>query len=67
MIAPVRGPHGEGEWGDDNIAYMQGRMTDFATAVLQQKSVDGYVEPETLRDLVGSAPPIWPSTARLTP
>ena len=67
MIAPVRGPHGEGEWGQDNIAYMQRRMTDFATAVLQQKNVDGYVEPETLRGLVGSAPPIWPSTARLAP
>lgn len=65
MISPVRGPHGEGEWGEENIAYMQGRMTAFATAVLHQTTVQGYTEPKSLRDLVASAPAVWPETARL--
>lgn len=60
MIAPVRASRGEGEWGLDKIACIQDRMTAFATAVLQQRPVEGHVEPETLRDLVAFAPPRWP-------
>jgi hypothetical protein len=66
-IAVVRGPHGEGEWGDDNIAYMQGRMTAFATAVLSGRGIDRADEPKTLRDVVASAPANWPPTAKLRP
>lgn len=66
MISPVRGPHGEGEWGAENMAYMQGRMVEFATAVISQTSVSGYAEPKTLRDLVALAPAVWPVTARLS-
>jgi hypothetical protein len=64
MIVTVRGPHGEGEWGEKNIAYMQDCMTSFATAVLSGKQFEDYVEPRTLRELVAMAPPYWPSTAR---
>src|SRR5579863_458655 len=63
MIATVRASHGEGEWGADNLAYMQGRMVDFATAVLHQQTIERYREPVTLRDVVAAAPASWPSTA----
>ena len=64
MITPLRGPHGEGEWGAENTAYLQGRMTEFATAVLQGRAVEDYVEPKTLREVVALAPRTWPETAR---
>jgi pimeloyl-ACP methyl ester carboxylesterase len=67
MIVPVRGPHGEGEWGAENTEYLQGRMIAFTTAAIQQRTMEGYSEPKSLRDLVASAPPIWPETARFAP
>jgi hypothetical protein len=64
-IAVVRGPHGEGEWGPDNLQFMQERMTAFAVEALFGRSVAAYSLPANLRDLVASAPRHWIETARM--
>jgi pimeloyl-ACP methyl ester carboxylesterase len=67
MLVAVRGPHGEGEWGPDNLRHMQDRMTAFAANALFGRSIAGYSPPSNIRDLVASAPPHWIETARMLP
>jgi hypothetical protein len=64
MIATVRAPHGEGEWGAGNIGFMQEQMVAFATHALRGEAVPGYVEPYDVRDAVAAAPAAWAPAAR---
>lgn len=63
-IVVVRGPHGENEWGEDNIRIMHERMVKFSkAAVLGQSSLPGAIQPRNLRELVASSPPYWEATS----
>ncbi len=65
MILGVRGPHGEGEWGDVNIRYVQGQMTRFAAAALIGRDLENYQSPKDIRDVVAAAPQHWIKTAKM--
>ena len=67
MIATVRAPHGEGEWGAGNIGFMQEQMVAFATHALRGEAVPGYVEPYDVRDAVAAAPAAWAPAAHPKP
>ncbi len=63
-LVTVRGPHGESEWGRQNMAYAGAEMVRFCTAVLHGQSPD-FLNPQTVRDLVEAAPPDWSPFSRL--
>ncbi len=65
MLLGVRGPHGEGEWGDANIRYVQDHMTRFAAAAVNGRAVEGYAIPKDIRDVVAAAPQHWIETAKM--
>ncbi len=59
-IAVVRAGHSEVEWGDENIAFVQERMINFALAVARgDKTVQGANMPSDIRALVETAPTTW--------
>jgi hypothetical protein len=63
-IVVVRGPHGENEWGAENISYVRQRMVDFARrAVLNERSVGRVPAPTNLKELVASAPMTWEASS----
>lgn len=65
MIVTVRGPHGEGEWGESNIRFVQEQMTRFATAAIYGRSVESYAMPSDIREIVAAAPRHWVETAKM--
>ncbi|MGO4567017.1 hypothetical protein AB4Z52_18545 [Rhizobium sp. 2YAF20] len=58
-ILAVRGPHGENEWGQENIDYMTANMIRFARLVGTNQELTGFPEPKNIRDIVEAAPPYW--------
>jgi hypothetical protein len=63
-ITVVRGPHAEGEWGDENIDFMIARMKAFARAAVHGHAASlGAAEPRNLRELVAFSPDTWEETS----
>lgn len=64
-IVVVRGPHGENEFGPENVAHMAARMAEFSkAAVLGLREVPGAAKVQDLKSLVASSIPYWePSSA----
>ncbi|HEY1720796.1 MAG TPA: hypothetical protein VGG27_06100 [Magnetospirillaceae bacterium] len=65
MILGVRGPHGEAQWGNVNIRHVQDHMTRFAAAAVSGRAIEGYTEPQNIRDVVAAAPQHWIATAKM--
>jgi pimeloyl-ACP methyl ester carboxylesterase len=63
-LVTVRGPHGENEWGTENIAYMRDCIFRFATNLIAGRSMADLPQPRSLRDAVQLAPAHWPVEAR---
>lgn len=64
-IVVVRGPHGENEWGAENIVHVRRRMLEFAkAAVVGQLSVVKRSCPSDLKALVQSAPATWEESSK---
>jgi pimeloyl-ACP methyl ester carboxylesterase len=59
-IVVVRGPHGEAEFGAENIEHLAARMVAFSrAAVLGQREVLGAARFQDLKSLVASSIPYW--------
>lgn len=59
-LVVVHGPHSENEYGQENVAYMQKRIVEFAKAVIRDdEKVPGAAQFTNLKELVQSAPPYW--------
>jgi hypothetical protein len=59
-IVVVRGPHGENEFGEENVKHMAARMAAFSkAAVLGQREVAGAAKFVDLKSLVASSIPFW--------
>lgn len=64
-LVTVRGPHGENEWGPENMAYMRDNILAFATNLVAGRSMGALPQPSSLRDAVQTAPAYWPLEARI--
>lgn len=59
-IVVVRGPHGEAEFGAENVEHMATRMVAFSkAALLEQREVPGAAKFNDLKSLVASSIPYW--------
>ena len=64
-IVVIRGPHGENEWGQENITHVRRRMVEFAkAAVWGQPAAVERSGLSDLKSLVESAPSTWEESSK---